>query len=130
MPRAHLIVGWIAVLTFIGTGVYLHFWARLGDMSPLEPARYALRANHVYILLSGLINLLASLSGAPHARRWRAMIGTAGGFLLLAAPAALFAAFVVEGPEPKPLRPLTAVGVLMLVVGTLAVLPGRRRAAE
>ena len=62
--RAHLTLGFVTFLGFICTGVYLRLHqADLVD-GP-EAIRIAFRANHIYILMSALINLTLGVYSGP-----------------------------------------------------------------
>jgi hypothetical protein len=63
MRKLHLIVGLAGVAVFLATGLYMHarFPALYGGN---EALRFMYRANHVYLLLASLINVLALLGVA------------------------------------------------------------------
>lgn len=119
----HFIVGLIVVTTFLGTGVYMqaHFPEAYATT---EVIRYQFRASHIYVLMSGLINLVAGLYARPEFGGWARIVSIVSSFLMIVAPALLIAAFFVEPMRASDIRPLTFYGVLLLLVGViLAHLP-------
>ncbi len=124
MGRAHRLAGLATLAAFLITGFYLRFGLRLEDGE--HAIRYLFRANHVYILLAGLVNLALGAYLVPAARPWRRRAQQTGSALLLAATAALLAAFALEPPRGDPHRPITSLAVLGLFAGTLLHLAGAR----
>lgn len=126
MKRGFQAVGVLAAIAFVATGVYLYF--RLADIAAANAsARYSLRANHIYIIMSALVNLALGLLPLPRSVGWRAVARRIGGPLVMLAPALLLGAFVFEGPRPSPQRPLTSIGVLILAVGVILIVASARR---
>jgi hypothetical protein len=122
--RAHRMMGWTTFAAFVGTGVYLRL-----ILAPPESGNawlhYAFRANHIYLLMSGLVNL--ALGMAPRKPR-RVVLARIGSGLVLAAPAVLLAAFAREPGSGDLSRPLTRIGVIMVAVGViLCAAAGRAR---
>ena len=129
MKRLHLILGLCTIAAFIGTGVYLKL--ALPELIERDHAlRFTHRANHVYLLLAGLVNVVAGIYLAPHPKRWRRAMQSIGSGALLAAPAVLFIAFLLEAPSVSAVRPFTSVGLLIAFAGTLAHLFGIRRRVQ
>jgi hypothetical protein len=94
-----------------------------------ETVRYLYRANHIYILLTALVNLALSAHLQP-AAGIRGRIQVAGSVLLTASLVLLVAAFFREPPHPDPHRPFTGFGIYAAVAGVIAhVLAAPRRAA-
>src|SRR6516165_2152090 len=107
--RAHLAIGVLTLLAFICTGIYLRLHQAQLVEGP-EAVRIAFRANHIYILMSSLINLTLGAYSGPFLPRWRGR--TIGSVLVLAAPFVLFAAFLREPASQHLERPLTHAGVV------------------
>jgi hypothetical protein len=126
MSRAHRLVGMVGVLVFLSTGVYLasRFPALHGGNDGI---RYQFRANHVYILLSSLINWGVGLYFVGKESGWRRGAQRFGSMLLLSAPAVLLAAFFIEPARGLPERPLTTLGMVLLLGGTVLHALGRGR---
>jgi hypothetical protein len=127
MGRWHRLVGMAGVLVFLGTGVYLitHFPQLHGGN---EGIRYQYRANHAYILLSSLLNWGVGIYFVGKEAGWRRGAQRFGSLLLLAAPAVLLAAFATEPARGLPDRPLTLLGMVLVLGGTVlhALGAGRR----
>ena len=127
MGRWHRLTGMAGVLVFLGTGVYLitHFPELHGGNDGI---RYQFRANHVYILLSSLINWGIGLYFVGKESGWRRGAQRLGSLLLLGAPAVLLAAFFTEPARGMPDRPPSLLGMVRLLGGTVlhALGAGRR----
>ena|SRR5437899_2544208 len=126
--RAHLAIGLLTLLGFICTGVYLRLHIAQLVEGP-EAVRIAFRSNHIYILMSSLINLLLGVYAGPFQPRKPARL--IGSILVLAAPFVLAAAFLTEPAKGRFERPLTSAGVIVLAAGVIvhSISAGRRRAA-
>ena len=97
MRRLHLWMGGLTVLTFVITGQVLkHHQPPLATLS--ESARLMFRSRHIYILASGLVNLMLGLYLAGYPAGWRGVTRMMGSWLVIASAALLLAAFTVE-PE-------------------------------
>jgi hypothetical protein len=121
----HRAVGAAAIAAFIATGVYLKLRGP-ALFEPNEMIRFIFRANHVYILLGGLVNVAVGAYICLHAKRWRRNLQVAGSIMLLIAPVILVLAFICEPGQASPLRPLTSAGVMLLFLGILCHLPARQ----
>jgi hypothetical protein len=130
MKQLHLIVGLVAVVTFLRTGVFMRLHQpSLGEMD--GGTRMLYRSRHVYLLLAGLLNLALGTYCRASERTWRRRLQSIGSCLILAAPPLLLAAFV-RGPHgPDPAQPFTSPAIIGLLAGTLlhAVGGGRSEAA-
>ena len=120
----HLWIGFGGVLVFLGTGVYMRlaFPELYGGN---ESVRYMYRANHVYVLLGSLINLVVGVYFMDFRSGWRRTVALGGSWLLLGAPFVLLLAFFFEAPRGIPERIITGAGVFMLFLGVLAQWPNR-----
>jgi hypothetical protein len=122
----HIAIGFGGVVAFLSTGLYMatHFPALYdGD----EVIRHMYRANHVYLLLGSLINVAIGIYRTDVRPGWRGVFGLVGSALVLVSPIVLLFAFFFEAPHATPERPVTTIGVLMLLVGVLAQWPNRAR---
>jgi hypothetical protein len=114
--KIHLYAGWLFVLTFVLTGQYMRY--AIHPRMEMDPVlRFSLRANHVYILLFGLLHLCL---GAY----WRASLGarrrrlqSAGSLALLLATLIVITAFFVE-PKVGEARPMLVSAMVTAVIGT------------
>lgn len=126
LSRIHLLLGLLTVLAFLGTGAYMRM-----TLPPPDEAthlmRMTYRSSHVYLLLAGLINVVTGIYLVGAEARWRRRMQIAGSMLLLAAPFIVLLAFFIEPQRASLDRPLTLLGALALLTGTLSHLPGRTR---
>lgn len=116
VQRLHRIVGIVTVVAFLGTGIYM----RLNFPSAYETTeiiRYQYRANHVYILFCGLMNVLLGLFVVFQAEGWRKVVQRIGSYFLLVTPVTLMLAFFIEPVRAVAIRPLTFVGVVFSFAG-------------
>jgi hypothetical protein len=100
---------------FAGTGQYLHFREPAMASTDLGP-RMVLRAGHIYLLFSGLLNVLAGLRTELRIGRNTSRVGSV---LLLSSPVLLAVGFCVEATRSALQRPLTRLGVFVVTIGVL-----------
>jgi len=86
-----------------------------------EIIRYQFRANHVYILLVGLINLLAGLFSTQSDKSWKKIMGILSFVAIIAATVLLVAAFFIEPIRSIPQRPLTTAGIFLTFFGVILI---------
>lgn len=118
MNRLHLTVGLLTVALFLYTGVYMQTGfpeLYLAD----ETIRYQYRANHIYLLLAGLLNIVMGIYLSPNANKWGAFLQRLGSLPMILAPLLLIYAFFYEAPQGMPERSYTFFGVVCLLAGTL-----------
>ena len=127
MRRAHLIIGWVGVVIFLGTGMFMR--TRFPEVYLDDEAlRYIYRANHVYVLLASLVNIVLGIYFKAADRAWKIWAGRVGSVLAMTAPVILVYAFFVEASTVTPERVFTLVGVIALGAGVLGhVLASRGR---
>ncbi len=119
----HLTAGLGTVFVFLGTGLYMRMnFPQLYEDN--EVIRYLFRANHVYILFSGLLNVVLGLYSSLSDHRWRQISQRSGSFLVLLSIPFFVWAFVVEPPTASPYRPLTIVGSFLAITGVMLHLIG------
>jgi hypothetical protein len=95
MRRIHLAVGILTIIAFLATGQFMRMHAP--PMEDLEDGlRIMYRSWHIYLLGSGLLNLLLGLYLRACAAGWRRGLQVAGSVLILAAPFLLVLAFFNE----------------------------------
>jgi hypothetical protein len=122
---AHLIFGWLGVVVFLGTGLVMR--TRFPDVYADEEAlRYIYRANHVYVLLASLVNIVLGMYFRIADRPWKIWSARVGSAFVLVSPIILVIAFFVEAPNVTPERVLTLLGVVALGAGVLGHALGYR----
>ena len=125
MRKLHLIVGLVGIALFLGTGAYM-FRGFPELYGANEAVRYMYRANHVYVLLSSLINVALAIYVLPAGPGWKGLASKIGSVLVILSPLVLCYAFFAEAPKATPERVFTGLGVLALLLGVLAHLPSYR----
>ncbi len=118
MRKIHLWVGLLTVLAFIGTGQYMaHHQPPVVELS--NDMRLMLRSRHIYILGSGLVNLMLGLY-LVREPGWRGMVQSIGSGLVAVAPVLLVLAFATE-PEQgfRANLPRSAFGMFALFGGCM-----------
>ncbi len=94
-PRLHLAVGLLVIAAFVGTGQYMgHHSPPMAALSDSD--RLMFRSRHIYILAGGLVNLVLGVYMRRRPRGWRRIVQAVGSALIIASPALLIVAFVVE----------------------------------
>jgi hypothetical protein len=122
--KAHFAFGVLFFLVFLATGLYMknHF-PEIYQSN--EIIRFQFRANHIYVLLSALMNLLACLMKPESEGYWHGRASTVGAFFLLAAPLILVSAFFIEPVHAVNQRPLTLAGTIGLLVSVFLLVMSR-----
>jgi len=127
MKRFHLIIGITVVVIFLLTGQYMEY---VHNRLLPDGTRMLYRSRHIYLLLSGLLNLILGIYFVPQARGWRRTIQAVGTLLIVLSPGLLLAGFFSEprkGPEQTMLAPL---GIFAVALGTLFHLISSLRHSE
>ena len=120
MRRLHLWAGGLGVAIFLITGQFMrHHQPPMGTLS--DGARLMLRSRHIYILASGLVNLMLGLYMQRQKASWRQITQTTGSGFLAASTALLIVAFAVE-PERgfQPEMWWSSAGLYALFAGCMA----------
>jgi hypothetical protein len=111
----HLYGGWFIVLVFILTGQYMRHVIH-SAMEADDVLRYSIRANHIYILLTGLLHLCLGVYWHTAAAARRQALQLAGSVLLLLAATITIAAFFLEAKTGAE-RPALQVSMITTVAG-------------
>lgn len=120
----HLYGGWLFVLIFTLTGVYMR--TVIHPAMKADPVlRYSIRANHVDILLLGLLHLCLGAYWRPSESSRNQKLQVAGSALLLFATVMVIAAFFLE-PKVGPDRPVLTISIVVAVLGVASHLMGVR----
>lgn len=119
MRALHLWIGGLAVAVFLATGQFLrHHHPPVDTLS--DSARLMLRSRHIYILASGLVNLMLGLYIQRYTGGWRRAVQMLGSALLISSTALLVLAFVVEPARGfQPEMPWSALGLYALFGGSM-----------
>jgi uncharacterized membrane protein len=113
----HLSVGLLALVIFLLTGQYMrHSIHHL--MEADERLRFSLRGNHVYILLSALLNLCLGAYLRASLVKWRVYTQLTGSLLVLTGTGLIVAAFFFE-PKTSLERPVTLLAMVAALTGTM-----------
>lgn len=111
----HLYAGWLFVLVFALTGQYMrHVIHPAMEADPV--LRFSIRANHIYILLFGLLHLCLGAYWRANARMLQQRLQLAGSGLLFIATTIVIAAFFFE-PKVGEERPVLLAAMVAAVVG-------------
>ena len=94
LRRVHLWAGTITVVAFLISGQFMRHHNPPMDALPIA-VRMVFRSRHIYILASGLVNLMLGIYVQPVKGRRRA-IQRIGSGLLLVSPVLLTSGFAVE----------------------------------
>lgn len=121
--NAHYLIGALTLILFIISGQYMGLRYQ-GFVEPElyghnEAVRYLFRANHIYLLLPALINLLLGSYLTLSVQRGRRVVQYIGSALLLISTILLLAAFMIEPPQALPERPLSYYGLITVFGGAL-----------
>jgi hypothetical protein len=123
MKRFHLIFGFAIVIVFLLTGQYMEY---VQNHALPDGPRLLYRSRHIYLLLTGLINLGIGSYFVSRPRGWRRTLQLVGSTLLVIAPILLLVGFFREpwrGPNQTMLAPLgiyaTTLGVVFHVIGSM-----------
>ncbi len=125
-PTIHLLTGIATFLIFLGTGFYmqLHFPAAYLHN---ESIRYLFRANHIYILFAGLLNIVVGTYVTFSERDKQKQMQSAGSWALLLSQVVLMIAFFFEPPQAEPERIITSFGIYFALGGVALHALGRFR---
>lgn len=111
----HLYAGWLFVLIFALTGQYMrHIIHPAMEADPI--LRFSMRANHIYILLFGLVHLCLGAYWRCSVDVRRQKLQLAGSVSLLIATVLVIAAFFFE-PKIGAERPTLLAAMHVAVVG-------------
>lgn len=113
----YLIVGLPGVVVFLLTGQYMRYSIH-HLMEADDRLRFSLRGNHIYILLSSLVNLGLGAYLRASFVKWRAYAQAVGSLMILAATISTVAAFFFESKASLE-RHYTHFSVELALAGTL-----------
>jgi len=118
MRKVHLIFGVLAAIAFLLTGQYMDKYYNHMVGVPDGP-RLLYRTRHIFILLSGLVNLAIAAYFTYRRQPLQRTLQVLGSLLILSAPVLFLVAFFYE-PKLNNLRtPLSHWGTYAIATGTL-----------
>ena len=121
MKKAHLIFGVLIVVGFLLTGQYMDkFYNHLDGMA--DGPRLLYRTRHIFILLSGLLNLGIGAYFTYRIQPWARTLQLLGSLFIFAASLLFLIAFFYEPAMANLHTPLTHWGTYTIATG--AVLHG------
>jgi len=118
MKRVHLIFGACVVLAFLLTGQYMDKFYNHMVGVPDGP-RLLYRTRHIFILLSGLVNLGIGAYFSYRIERWRRAIQLLGSLFIFAAPVLYLCAFFFEPKLTNLYTPLSHWGTYLIFAGAI-----------
>jgi hypothetical protein len=129
MKRFHLYLGIAIVIVFVLTGQYMEY---VHNRTLPDGPRLLHRSRHIYLLLSGLINLSIGTYLSYRAIGWRGTLQRIGSIMLTVGPVLLLVGFFREpwrGTDQTLLAPL---GIYATALGTILhfASAARRRTTE
>lgn len=118
MRRVYLVWGVLALAAFAASGqLMLRHVPPLAHLS--NDVRLMYRSRHIYLLGSGIANVLLGLYLASFTALWRRSLQFAGSILFLAAPVFLALAFLTERADELEHTRHSHLGVFALLGGTI-----------
>ncbi len=118
MRALHTAVGLVFLLLFLLTGAYMliNFPELYGKR---EEVRMMYRATHIYLLMSALLNLMASAQyGVLISQSKLTKLRVIASLAILLAPVLLLIAFFVEPSSYRKDRPFSFIAIVILFAGT------------
>jgi hypothetical protein len=110
----HRYYGLIVIIVFLGTGQFMrHHHPPMTELA--DSMRVLFRSAHIYLLMSGLLNF--AFGTADH--RKETIVSIIGSIFLLVSPVLIFIGFCIESPRTMIDRPVTAMGVYLVLAGSL-----------
>lgn len=116
MKRFHLFLGIAIVILFVLTGQYMEY---VHNRTLPDGPRLLHRSRHIYLLLSGLINLSIGTYMTFRPNGWRGALQTIGSIMLVVGPVLLLVGFFREpwrGTDQTLVAPL---GIYATALGTI-----------
>ena len=118
MKKVHLIFGACVVVAFLLTGQYMDKYYNHMVSVPDGP-RLLYRTRHIFILLSGLLNLGIGAYFTYRIERWRRALQLLGSLFIFAAPVLYLSAFFYEPKLSNLYTPLSHWGTYLIAAGAI-----------
>jgi hypothetical protein len=117
MKPLHLIFGLFLLVAFLLTGKYMDvYWNHMVGVS--DGVRMLYRTRHIFILLSGLLNLGIGIYFSYRQQLWRKALQWLGSGLIVVASLLFITAFFYEPKLQNLYTPLSHWGAYTIVAGT------------
>jgi len=116
MRRYHFYFGIAVVIVFLLTGQYMEY---VHNHTLPDAPRLLYRSRHIYLLLSGLINLSIGTYLTYRPAGWRRTIQVIGSVLLTIGPGLLLIGFFREPARGPEQTIVAAFGIYVTALGTL-----------
>jgi len=84
-----------------------------------DGTRMLYRSRHIYLLLSGLLNLILGIYLVPQPHGWRRTIQIVGTILIVLSPGLLLAGFFSEPQRGPDQTRVAAFGIFSIALGTV-----------
>src|SRR5262245_20458887 len=118
MKKVHLIFGVVVLVAFLLTGQYMDkIHNHLAGMP--DGPRLLYRTRHIFILLSGLVNLGISAYFTYRSERWQRTLQLLGSLFIFVASLLYLAAFFYEPKLSNLYTPLSHWGTYAIVAGVV-----------
>ena len=118
MKRFHLIFGLLVIVVFLLTGQYMDKFLQHLEGMPDGP-RMLYRTRHIFILLSGLLNVGIGTYFSYGVTRWRRVLQFLGSGLIVVATALFVVGFFTEPKLSGLATPWSHQGMYLIAYGTL-----------
>lgn len=129
MKLFHLLLGIGMIIIFLLTGQYMDRYLHHLTYTP-DVQRMFYRSRHIYILLSGLVNVGLGTYFSYRVERWRQVLQMLGSVLIVLASGLFVAAFIYETSVANFAAPLAGWAMYTIFAGTLFHLLGGLRAKK
>jgi magnesium-transporting ATPase (P-type) len=116
MKQFHLWFGLAIVVIFLLTGQYMEY---VHNRELPDGPRMLYRSRHIYLLLTGLINLGLGTYFNIQPHGWRRIMQTIGSILIVLAPFLLLAGFFYEPSRGTARTTIAPLGIFAVAIGTL-----------
>jgi hypothetical protein len=127
LTKIHILVAFITISVFLYTGSDMQRHVAPGSTTPLA-MRDAMRANHVYIMFSALINLALGLYLVKSQEGWRNALRTLGSTIVIFGSPILIWTYFYEAGAGAAKRPIMMYTIIAMF--TAMILHWLSRLAE
>lgn len=129
MKLLHLIFGILVLVIFLLTGQYMNYYYN-HMVGVSDGLRLLYRTRHIFILLSGLVNLGIGIYFSQREQLWRKILQWLGSVLIVSSSLLFITAFFYEPKLENLYTPLSHWGTYTIVAGTFCHLFSGARQME